>query len=83
MEVRTCALNEHLNRVQVVPLTSNVSRFYPCECAVIVAGKTSKAMADRIMTVSRRRLTDRLGLVVAEDIEAAEQIVRVLLGMGM
>lgn len=77
------ASNENLNRVQVIPLTSNVSRFYPCECAVTVAGKTSKAMADQIMTVSKKRLHDRMGEVAAEDMEAVEMIIRVQLGLGV
>ena len=28
--------NKHLNRVQVVPLTSNVGRIYPSEALVVV-----------------------------------------------
>lgn len=76
------ASNEHMNRVQVIPLTSNVSRLYPCECAVTVAGKTSKAMADQIMTVSKTRLTNRLGAVSPEGMEAVERIIRVQLGLG-
>lgn len=77
------ASNEHMNRVQVIPLTSNVSRFYPCECAVTVAGKTSKAMADQIMTVSKKRLHDRMGAVSADDMEAVEGVIRVQLGLGV
>lgn len=76
------AANEHMNRVQVIPLTSNVSRFYPCECAVTIDGRTSKAMADQIMTVSKKRLYERLGAVSAEDMEAVERIIRVQLGLG-
>lgn len=77
------AANEHMNRVQVVPLTSNVSRFYPCECPVAIACKTSKAMADQIMTVSKKRLYDRLGAVSAEDMEGVEQVIRIQLGLGV
>ena len=75
------AANEHMKRVQVVPLTSNVARFYPCECPVTVAGKTSKAMADQIMTVSKKRLHDRLGVISGDDMEAVEQIIRIQLGL--
>lgn len=39
------AANVHLNRVQVVPITSNVSRLFPSEAFVTVRGKKHKAMA--------------------------------------
>jgi mRNA interferase MazF len=40
------AANKHLNRVQVVPLTSQTGRVYPSEALVTFAGKQGKAMAD-------------------------------------
>ena len=60
--------NRFLNRVQVVPLTSNVDRLYPSEAYVTVAGERSKAMADQIATVLKQRLRDRLGRVSAEEL---------------
>jgi mRNA interferase MazF len=53
--------NQFSKRVQVVPATSNTNQLYPPECFVQIKGKTSKIMADQIMTVSKERLYGRLG----------------------
>ena len=52
------ASNRHLNRVQVVPLTSQIDRLYPSEALVQVHGQPSKAMADQLTTVSKLRLSE-------------------------
>jgi mRNA interferase MazF len=72
--------NKYLNRVQVVPLTSNVDRLYPSEAYVTIAGKQSKAMADQLTTVSKRRLVNSLGTLSASDLTAIESAVRTQLG---
>ena len=71
--------NEHLNRVQVVPLTSNTGRVYPGEAVVDVAGQSSKAMADQLTTVAKERLGRRLGVLTRKDIAEVERVVRIQL----
>ncbi len=75
------AANKHLNRLQVVPLTTNVDRVYPSEAPLVVRGKPHKAMADQLTTVSKTRLGERLGRVSVKDMQGVEQAIRVQLGL--
>ena len=75
------ASNTHLNRVQVVPLTSNLDRLYPSEAYVTVEDQRRKAMADQLATVSKRRLGARHGSISVLDMERVERALRVQLGL--
>jgi mRNA interferase MazF len=75
------ASNKHLNRVQVVPLTTSVDRLYPSEAYVKVRGKQHKAMADQLTTVSKARLQNRVGRLSKADIQGVEQAIKVQLGL--
>src|SRR5947208_3563954 len=67
--------NRTMNRVPVVPLTSNVGRLYPSEAYVTLRGEQRKAMADQLSTVSKRRLRDRLSRLDHADIAAIERVI--------
>ena len=71
----------HLNRIQVVPLTTNVSRVYPGETVVVINDRPHKAMADQIMTVSRQRVSNFFGRLSSDDMEKVEAAVRLHLGI--
>ena len=75
------ASNRNLNRVQVVPLTSNTERVYPGEALVHLAEDLRKAMADQLTTVSKERLSGRLGALTEADMERVEHALRTQLGL--
>ncbi len=75
--------NKHLNRVQVVPLTSKVERLYPSEAYVLLKGKKYKAMADQLTTVSKLRLVNLIGRLSQADLQKIEGIIKVQLGLLM
>jgi len=75
------ASNKHLNRVQVIPLTSQTERLYPSEAYVSVDGKRSKALADQLTTVSKIRLKNRMGKLSEMDLKSVERVIKIQLGL--
>ena len=75
------AANKHLNRVQVVPLTSNIDKLYPSEAYVTLNGKQSKAIADQLTTVSKLRLSNMESKLSAADLQKIEQAIRIQLDL--
>jgi mRNA interferase MazF len=70
-----------LNRVQVVPLTTNVRRLYPSDAYVRVDGKRRKALANQLTTISKERLRERLDSLDRADVAAVERAIRVQLAL--
>jgi mRNA interferase MazF len=67
--------NALLNRLQVVPISSQVGRLYPAEAYVEVAGARWKAMADQITTVAKKRLLRKLGSLSTPNLHAVARAV--------
>jgi mRNA interferase MazF len=75
------ASNKHLNRLQVIPLTSNIDKLYPSEAYVMLNGKQNKALADQLTTVSKLRLSNMQGKLSAADLQKVEQAIRIQLDL--
>ena len=77
------AANLVMNRVQVVPITSQTDRVYPSEALINVGGKRSKAMADQLTTASKQRFGRRLGSLSSDDMAKVEKAVAVQLALHL
>lgn len=75
--------NTHLNRVQVVPLTSSTGKCYPSEALIVLNGAENKAMADQIATVDKQRLQSQAGLLSGKDMKQIERAIKVQLGLPL
>lgn len=69
------AANTALNRLVVVPISSQTARVYPGEVLVKLNGEERKAMADQIMAASKQRLKSRLGTLSLSDMTSLEDAV--------
>lgn len=75
------AANAAANRVQVIPLTSNVSRVYAWEAPVELSGRAAKAMADQIRTVAKERVLGLAGALSAAEMRAVERAIQLQLAL--
>lgn len=75
------AANSVLNRVVVVPVSSQTGKLYPGEAMVAIDGKPSKAMADQIAAASKRRLRSRIAALTPADLRSVEDAILVHLAI--
>jgi mRNA interferase MazF len=73
--------NSFLNRVAVLPFTSNISKTYPGNAVVLVQGKEAKAMADQIRTVDKSRLKNKICELSWQDMQKINSIIKVHLAL--
>jgi mRNA interferase MazF len=75
------AANTHLNRVQVVPITSNTDRLFPGEALISLNAEKRKAMADQLTTASKQRIGRKIGALSTEDLGRVEDAILLQLGI--
>ena len=71
--------NKYLNRLQVIPITSNTGKIYPSEALITVLNKPGKAMADQLMTISKDLVKKFLGKVTDQEMKDIERAIKVQL----
>ena len=71
-----------LNRVLVVPLSSQIRRLYPGETLVQVRGQMSKAMADQLTVASKLRFKAFIGRIADDEMKLIERSILLQMGIG-
>lgn len=74
--------NRHLNRLQVLPLSTKIDKIYPGEALITINGKQAKVMASQLTTVSKLRVRNKLGELAPKDMQKVEQVVKLQLGLA-
>ncbi len=75
--------NRVLNRLIMVPLTTNVDRVLPGETLVEIHGRPQKALGSQLRTVSKLRLGKQLGELSTVDLGKVERAVLFQLGIDI
>ena len=73
--------NTHLDRFQVVPLTTQTERVYPGEVVVQVLDQPSKVMTNQIITTSINRFGKKHVTLSSIDMQAVDQALQMQLGL--
>ena len=70
-------LNKHLNRVIVVPITSNVTNIFDFDCPVTVRRKKGKMMLDQLRSIDKSRLKQKIAVIDAATLEKLEEALKI------
>lgn len=73
--------NKFLNRLQIVPLSSQVAKVYPSEAIVTFGGKQNKELADQITMASKERFKNKAGSLSAKDMASVDRVIKLQLNL--
>ena len=73
--------NRHLNRLQVVPVTSQIKVVHPGECLIHINNQVAKALIDQIRTVSVNRLGKKICNLSDADHRLVDEVILIQLGL--
>jgi mRNA interferase MazF len=76
------AINARRRTVVVIPLSTSPNPYPPLLVPVVAGGRKAVAVVDQIRAISKGRLTERLGSLTAEEMEALDEAVREILELG-
>lgn len=76
------ALNQRRKTVIVVPLSTVPTIRPPLTVAVSSAGRPAVAVMDQIRATAKERFGKRMGTLTASEMEAVEESLRTILGIG-
>jgi len=67
--------------MQVVPLTSGIGKLYPSESYLVFQGRKAKAMADKLTTVSKKRMIKKSGAISVDELDGIDRAIRTQLDL--
>jgi mRNA interferase MazF len=73
--------NANISRVQVIPLTSKITKVYPCETLIFIKDRIAKAMADQITTVDKSRIGNLISILNLNEMNKIDVILKLQLNL--
>jgi mRNA interferase MazF len=75
-------MNAHLQTVVVCPLTTSIHPDWRSRIQILVSGKESEIAVDQIRTISRKRLTGKIGRLHAAEAVRLRLLISEMYGEG-
>lgn len=77
------ANNLHSKTVEIVYLTTQPKTNLPTHCTIVSAARTSTAICEQIVTVSKDRLSSYIGLCTENEMEDIDRCLAISLGLTL